>query len=124
MGTTDSSNMVRQSRHRLHDVLFEIQEITRLSEELMEINSLMMGMAAQANCLSAKATEEVSARGADKGMALVAYEAYKLVKFSREQSESTRRMLTEIKESIDKINYPLNKVLNRFRAMSVPQFKV
>jgi len=110
----DSVSLPRQGRYGLQEVVSEIQEIARSSEKLVEINSLMMNIASQANFLSLKAVEAIRSGNVDNGLAIVAHEAYKLAEFSNEQTKANWHMFTEIKESIGKINGSINKVLNSF----------
>jgi len=106
--------LMRQGKYNLQEVVSEIQEIARVSEGLVKINSLVTSIASHANFLSIKAAEEVHARGRDTGMALVAHEAYKLAEFSNKQSKAIWNMFMEIKESLDKINCSTSKILNSF----------
>jgi len=109
MNKTYSASMTKQGRYSPQKVVSEIQEIARVSEMLMEINSLMTNIASQANFLSVKATEGIHARDENKALMLIVHEAHKLAELSREQSKANWRMLTEIKESIDRINCSIGK---------------
>ena len=114
MNRINSACLTRQGRYDMQEVVSDMQEITRSSEKLVEINSLIMNIASQANLLSEKAIEAVHSNDADNGLAIIAHEAYRLAEFSTEQSNANKRMFTEIGESIGTINRSIDKVLNGF----------
>jgi len=102
----------------LHEVVTDIQEISRESEGLMEINSLMQNIASQTNLLSMNAAIEAAHAGeAGKGFAVVAGEIRKLAESSSEQSKTIGNVLKKIKESIDKITKSAETVTTRFEAI-------
>ena len=105
-------------RNGLQDVANDIQEISKESEGLLEINSVMENIASQTNLLSMNAAIEAAHAGeAGKGFAVVADEIRKLAENSGEQSKTISKVLKKIKESIDKIMYSTQNVLSRFEAI-------
>jgi methyl-accepting chemotaxis protein len=105
-------------RSGLQDVAADIQEISRESEGLLEINSVMENIASQTNLLSMNAAIEAAYAGeAGKGFAVVADEIRKLAESSSEQSKTIGSVLKKIKDSIDKITQSTDYVLNKFEAI-------
>ncbi|MCL2128335.1 MAG: methyl-accepting chemotaxis protein [Treponema sp.] len=105
-------------RSGLQDVAADIQEISRESEGLLEINAVMENIASQTNLLSMNAAIEAAHAGeAGKGFAVVADEIRKLAENSGEQSKTISTVLKKIKESIDKIITSTESVLNKFESI-------
>ncbi|MDR0585525.1 MAG: methyl-accepting chemotaxis protein [Treponema sp.] len=105
-------------RNGLQEVASDIQEISRESEGLLEINAVMENIASQTNLLSMNAAIEAAHAGeAGKGFAVVADEIRKLAESSGEQSKTISAVLKKIKESIDKITRSTDNVLNKFEAI-------
>jgi len=105
-------------RTGLQEVVTDIQEISRESEGLMEINSVMENIASQTNLLSMNAAIEAAHAGeAGKGFAVVADEIRKLAESSSDQSKTIGTVLKKIKESIDKITKSTETVLMRFESI-------
>ncbi|AEF84750.1 methyl-accepting chemotaxis protein [Treponema primitia ZAS-2] len=105
-------------RTGLQEVSTDIQEISRESEGLLEINAVMENIASQTNLLSMNAAIEAAHAGeAGKGFAVVADEIRKLAESSGEQSKTISTVLKKIKESIDKITKSTDNVLNKFEAI-------
>jgi len=102
----------------LQEVASDIQEISRESEGLLEINSVMENIASQTNLLSMNAAIEAAHAGeAGKGFAVVADEIRKLAESSSEQSKTIGTVLKKIAESIKKITSSTDNVLARFEAI-------
>jgi methyl-accepting chemotaxis protein len=105
-------------RSGLQEVAADIQEISRESEGLLEINAVMQNIASQTNLLSMNAAIEAAHAGeAGKGFAVVADEIRKLAESSGEQSKTISTVLKKIKDSIDKITRSTDEVLNKFEAI-------
>ncbi|MDR2742894.1 MAG: methyl-accepting chemotaxis protein [Treponema sp.] len=105
-------------RSGLQEVATDIQEISRESEGLLEINAVMENIASQTNLLSMNAAIEAAHAGeAGKGFAVVADEIRKLAENSGEQSKTISAVLKKIKDAIDKITRSTDSVLNKFEAI-------
>jgi len=102
----------------LQGVAADIQEISRESEGLLEINSVMANIASQTNLLSMNAAIEAAHAGeSGKGFAVVADEIRKLAENSSAQSKTIGVVLKKIKTSIDKISKSTENVLTGFEAI-------
>jgi len=107
-------------RSSLQEVAGDIQEISRESEGLMEINTVMENIASQTNLLSMNAAIEAAHAGeAGKGFAVVADEIRKLAESSSVQSKTIGQVLRKIKDSIDKITRSTDSVIKNFEAIDL-----
>jgi len=105
-------------RSGLREVVEDIQEISRESEGLLEINAVIKNLASQTNLLSMNAAIEAAHAGdTGKGFAVVADEIRKLAESSAEQSKTISNVLKKIKDSIDKISKSTQSVLTEFEAI-------
>ena len=114
-------NLIQASeagRSGLQEMASDIQEISRESEGLLEINAVMESIASQTNLLSMNAAIEAAHAGeAGKGFAVVADEIRKLAESSGEQSQTISTVLKKIENSIDKIMKSTDSVLKKFEAI-------
>ncbi|MCL2193722.1 MAG: methyl-accepting chemotaxis protein, partial [Treponema sp.] len=105
-------------RTGLGEVAADIREISRESESLLEINSVMKTIASQTNLLSMNAAIEAAHAGeSGRGFAVVANEIRKLAESAGEQSKTIGGVLKKIKGSIDKITRSTDSVLGKFEAI-------
>jgi methyl-accepting chemotaxis protein len=105
-------------RTGIEEVAQDIHEISRESEGLLQINTVMADIASQTNLLSMNAAIEAAHAGeSGKGFAVVADEIRKLAESSSEQSKTIGIVLKKIKDSIDKITKSTESVLGKFEAI-------
>jgi len=119
---TDNVNTLKEAseigRNGLQEVSSDIQEISRESEGLLEINAVMKNIASQTNLLSMNAAIEAAHAGeSGKGFAVVANEIRKLAENSGAQAKTIEVVLKKIKSSMDKITKSTENVLKRFEAI-------
>ncbi|MDR1352812.1 MAG: methyl-accepting chemotaxis protein [Treponema sp.] len=108
-----------EGRQGLQVVSQDIQEISKESEGLLQINSLMQTIASQTNLLSMNAAIEAAHAGeAGRGFAVVADEIRKLAENSSNQSKTISAVLKKIKSHIDLITRSTNAVLEKFQAIN------
>jgi len=107
-----------EGKSSLQEVVWDIKEIARESEGLLEINTVVENIAALTNLLSMNAAIEAARAGeAGKGFAVVAREIRKLSENSSSQSNTISVVLNKIKGSIDKITRSTDNVLDRFEVI-------
>jgi len=122
INNTANVNSLQQAseigRTGLREVVEDIQEISRESEGLLQINAVIKNLASQTNLLSMNAAIEAAHAGeTGKGFAVVADEIRKLAVSSGEQSKTISNVLKKIKDSIDKISRSTQSVLTEFEAI-------
>jgi methyl-accepting chemotaxis protein len=108
-----------EGRQSLQEVSRDIEEISKESEGLLEINSVMQTISSQTNLLSMNAAIEAAHAGeAGRGFAVVADEIRKLAENSGSQSRTISTVLKKIKSHIDLITQSTNAVLDKFQAIN------
>ena len=102
-------------RSSLKEVSSDINEITKKSEGILEVNAVMENIATQTNLLAMNAGIEAAHAGqSGRGFAVIAGEIRKLAESSSNQSKTISEVLKKIKESIDKISASTAAVLDKF----------
>jgi methyl-accepting chemotaxis protein len=108
----------KDGRNGLHKVSEDIKEISRESEGLLQINTVMANIASQTNLLSMNAAIEAAHAGeAGRGFAVVADEIRKLAVNSGDQSKTISTVLKKIKASIDAITVSTGTVIEHFETI-------
>ena len=111
----ESSEFGRES---LEEAFSCIKEITRDSEKLLKINTIIIDIAAQTNLLSMNAAIEAAHAGdAGRGFAVVADEIRALAISCTDQSKTISNVLNKVKDSIDHVNEITGNALSKFRVI-------
>ncbi|MDR1867071.1 MAG: methyl-accepting chemotaxis protein [Treponema sp.] len=109
---SESSKVGQES---ILEVVQDIRTMTKESEGLLAINSIIENVANQTNLLSMNASIEAAHAGeAGKGFAVVAGEVRKLAKNAADQSKVIANTLNTIKDAIKEITGSTDSVLNKF----------
>jgi methyl-accepting chemotaxis protein len=112
------SNAASIGRGSLGQVTSDIEEISKASQGLLEINSVMENIASQTNLLSMNAAIEAAHAGeVGKGFAVVADEIRKLAEDSSIQSKTIAEALKKIKSSIEQVTSKTNDVMEKFNTI-------
>jgi purine-cytosine permease-like protein/methyl-accepting chemotaxis protein len=102
----------------LYEVSIAIRDVTKASEQLLEINEVIQNIASQTDLLSMNAAIEAAHAGeVGKGFAVVADEIRKLAESSSDQAKTVSSVLKEIKDSLDRISVSTDMVLFHFGAI-------
>ena len=122
---TNSENVLRLSKasgvghSSLQAIAQDMHEIAKESEGLLEINSVLQGIASQTNLLSMNAAIEAAHAGeTGRGFAVVADEIRKLAENSGVQSKAISKVLKKIRDSMAKISLATGEVLTEFEVIN------